>query len=113
MTDAAAIRATGMLPATVPMTRARDTEIDGLAHELWAMAQGPGTIEDAIEPMMVELHGFAFCIVAEEQAARAELMKQLQALVDRYAYDGVPSDSLPVLMEARGVLARFGGCAPS
>ena len=35
-----------------------DTTINGLAHELWAIAQGLAPIEDVVTPMMAELERF-------------------------------------------------------
>jgi hypothetical protein len=35
-----------------------DTTINGLAHELWAIAQGVAPIEDVVTPMMAELQRF-------------------------------------------------------
>jgi hypothetical protein len=55
----------------------RDTIINGLAHELWAMAQGQAPIEDVVTPMMAELHVFAAVCVAENSAE----IKRLTALL--------------------------------
>jgi hypothetical protein len=46
-----------------------DTTINGLAHELWAIAQGVAPIDDVVTPMMVELHVFAESVRSTEQKA--------------------------------------------
>ena len=43
-----------------------DTTINGLAHELWAIAQGRAPIEDVVTLMMAELQAFASAVRADE-----------------------------------------------
>ena len=44
--------------------------------------------------------------IERQTATLDELLCALGALIERYAFDGVPNDSLPVWQEARGVHAR-------
>jgi pyocin large subunit-like protein len=44
-----------------------DTTINGLAHELWAIAQGVAPIEDVVTPIMLELQQFADAVMAAER----------------------------------------------
>ena len=48
----------------------QDTSLNGMAHELWAMAQGRAAIEDVVEPMMTELATFAHAIRAAERGVK-------------------------------------------
>ena len=50
-----------------------DTTVSGLAHEIWAMSQGPAAIDDAVTPIMAELVKFAESIVAVERERCARL----------------------------------------
>ena len=52
-----------------------DTTTNGLAHELWAMAQEAGSIEDAVTPMMAELLEFAQSVRAAERERCAKLIE--------------------------------------
>jgi hypothetical protein len=53
-----------------------DTTINGLAHELWAMAQGVAPIEDVVVTMMTELHAFAAAAVATERERCAAVARR-------------------------------------
>lgn len=64
--------------------------------------------ELGLATMGVRAH-HAECDAQAAEDDRAELLEHLAALVDRYAYDGVPIDSLPVWQEARGVVERMSG----
>ena len=44
-----------------------DSIVNGLAHELWAMAQGAAPIDDVVTPMMAELLAFAGAVGAAER----------------------------------------------
>ena len=44
-----------------------NTQINGLAHELWAIAQGKAPIDDVVTPMMAELEIFADAIAKQNQ----------------------------------------------
>ena len=55
-----------------------DTVVNGLAHELWAMAQGRAPIEDVVTPMMAELLAFADAVRGAEREACAAVCRQLE-----------------------------------
>ena len=59
-----------------------DTTINGIAHELWAMAQSC-SIEDAVTPMMAELLSFALTIRADEFEQLHIMREALTELRDR------------------------------
>ena len=61
-----------------------DTTINGLAHDLWASAQGRAAIEDVVTPMMAELHAFAAAVQAAERERCAAVCK---AYAMRHAAD--------------------------
>jgi len=53
-----------------------DTVVNGLAHELWAIAQGPTSINDAIQPMISVLLDFAADVAKSEREACANFCEQ-------------------------------------
>lgn len=63
-----------------------DMEITGLAHELWAMAQGRAAIDEMVTPMMSELRRFCEAIqAAEREACRAACRAVASPDGDEYA----------------------------
>ena len=68
-----------------------DTVVNGLAHELWAMAQGRAPIDDVVTPMMAELLSFAAAVRGAEREACAKVCDQIEAeFVAQWRY-GQPS----------------------
>lgn len=47
-----------------------------------------------------------------ERAIKSDLLKALAGLVARYAYDGIPNDSLPAVEAARAAMAKAEGVQP-
>lgn len=56
-----------------------DTTINGLTHELWALAQGRAPIDDVVTPMMVELYSFADTVRAAERERCAAICDKRSA----------------------------------
>ena len=57
-------------------------DVNGLAHEVWAMSQGQAPIDDAVQPIMTELHLFAEAVRAAE---RERLLSELRRMHDEQA----------------------------
>ena len=66
-----------------------DTEINGLAHELWAIAQCQAAIEDVVTIMMAELHGFAKAVATAERESCVSICREV---AERYPADIFPED---------------------
>jgi cell division septum initiation protein DivIVA len=60
-----------------------DTVVNGLAHELWAIAHGHAAIEDVVTPMMEELHTFAAAVRAAENAKLHRTIERLRNELER------------------------------
>ena len=54
----------------------KDTQINELAHELWAMAQGVAPIADVVVLMTQELHNFAVSLDGQRDAEVERLRSQ-------------------------------------
>tara|TARA_R110000868_G_scaffold90375_1_gene251010 strand:+ start:155 stop:469 length:315 start_codon:yes stop_codon:yes gene_type:complete len=86
-----------------------DTVVNGLAHELWAMAQGRAPAEDVVTPMMAEILSFADAVRGAErerceQAVRDE--PELPGEMPQAMFDTVQHDK-DACAEALRILVRL------
>jgi len=65
-----------------------DDDINGLAHELWALAQGVAPISDLVDLMIPELQKFAAAVRAAERERCAALCEGLREAAE-HSSDGL------------------------